>query len=84
MEPILQSVGVFEAKNRLSALLDAVEDGGEVIITRRGRPVARLTALAPGHDRERARRAAEGLRAASRGLRLDGVSLRDLIEDGRR
>ncbi len=35
-------VGAFEAKNKLSALLDRVEQGEEIIITRHGRPVARL------------------------------------------
>lgn len=36
-------VGAFEARNKLSALLDEVEQGAEVTITRRGRPVARLS-----------------------------------------
>ena len=35
-------IGTFEAKNRLSALLDQVEQGAEVTITRHGRAVARL------------------------------------------
>lgn len=35
-------IGAFDAKNRLSALLDLVEQGREVVITRHGRPVARL------------------------------------------
>jgi prevent-host-death family protein len=38
----LRSVNLAEAKARLSALLDAVEAGEEVVITRRGRSVARL------------------------------------------
>ncbi|SDB30753.1 type II toxin-antitoxin system Phd/YefM family antitoxin [Bauldia litoralis] len=38
-----QSVGAFEAKTKFSELLDRVEKGEEVIITRRGKPVARLT-----------------------------------------
>ena len=80
----MQTVGVFDAKNQLSALLDDVENGGEVIITRRGRPVARLTAFDAGPDRDRARRAADGLRAASKGLTLGGLSIRDLIDAGRR
>ena len=80
----MQTVGVFDAKNQLSALLDNVENGGEVVITRRGKPVARLTAYEAGFDRDKARRAAEGLRAVSRGLRLDGLALRDLIDAGRR
>jgi antitoxin (DNA-binding transcriptional repressor) of toxin-antitoxin stability system len=36
------TVGVFEAKTKLSELLDRVEAGSEVVITRRGRAVARL------------------------------------------
>jgi prevent-host-death family protein len=36
------TVGVSEARNKLSALLDLVERGEAVIITRRGVPVARL------------------------------------------
>ncbi|MBD2422758.1 type II toxin-antitoxin system prevent-host-death family antitoxin [Cyanobium sp. FACHB-13342] len=38
----MRSVGLAEAKAQLSALLDAVEMGDEVVITRRGQPVARL------------------------------------------
>ena len=37
-----EEIGAFEAKNTLSALLDLVEAGEEVIITRHGKPVARL------------------------------------------
>ena len=38
----MRTIGAFEAKNTLGALLDKVEKGDEVVITRRGRPVARL------------------------------------------
>ncbi|MBY0335002.1 MAG: type II toxin-antitoxin system prevent-host-death family antitoxin [Acetobacteraceae bacterium] len=41
------TVGAFEAKTHLSALLDRVERGEEITITRRGRAVARLVAPAP-------------------------------------
>ena len=41
----MREVGVLEAKTHLSALLDAVERGGEeIVITRHGKPVARLSA----------------------------------------
>jgi len=80
----MHTVGVFEAKNKLTALLDEVEEGGEVLITRRGKPVARLVRAEPGFDRAKARRAAEGLRAASKGQALGGLSLRELISEGRR
>jgi antitoxin (DNA-binding transcriptional repressor) of toxin-antitoxin stability system len=36
-------VSVADAKNRLSELLRAVEEGENVIITRNGKPVAQLT-----------------------------------------
>ena len=38
----MKLVGLAEAKAHLSALLDAVEAGDEVVITRRGQAVARL------------------------------------------
>ena len=80
----MHSIGVFEAKNRLTALLDEVEGGGEVLITRRGKPVARLVSAESGFDRAKARRAADGLRAASKGQSLGGASIRELISEGRR
>ena len=79
----MREVGAFEAKNKLSELLDEVEQGGEVVITRRGRPVARLVAPSPV-DREAAEAAAQRLRMRSRGVTLGGLSIRSLIEDGRR
>ena len=79
----MHTVGVFEAKNRLTALLDEVEAGAEVIITRRGKPVARLVPAETGFNRDKARRAAEGLKAASKGQALGGLSIRDLIDEGR-
>src|SRR5260370_35004784 len=38
----MREVGAFEAKNKLGQLLDLVERGEEVIITRHGKEVARL------------------------------------------
>lgn len=42
---VMRSHNVAEAKAHLSALLDAVESGEEIEITRRGVPVARLTRI---------------------------------------
>jgi prevent-host-death family protein len=51
----MKEVGVLEAKTHLSALIDEVTAGAEVMITRHGRPVARLVAPdAPAHDRKQA------------------------------
>lgn len=41
----MTSVGMHEAKTRLSQLVEQVERGGEVVITRNGKPVAKLTAI---------------------------------------
>ena len=40
-------VSVYEAKSSLSKLLARVERGGDVVITRSGRPVARLVPIRP-------------------------------------
>ena len=39
-------VGVRELHDRLSEYLERVEGGGKIVVTRRGRPVARLSGLA--------------------------------------
>ena len=43
----MEPVSVYDAKTHLSRLLDAVEAGEEVVITRNGRPVARLVRALP-------------------------------------
>jgi len=44
-------VGVRDLKNNLSRYLDRVQEGEEVIVTDRGKPVARLSALDHSTDR---------------------------------
>jgi len=60
----------FEAKNRFDHLLDLVERGEEVTITRHGREVARLVPAKPARDREAARAAIERLRSRAEQSRL--------------
>ncbi len=45
------TAGVREVKNHLSAYLERVRDGEEIVITDRGRPIAGLTAVDPDIDR---------------------------------
>lgn len=45
LHPSESEVGVRELHDRLSEYLERVEGGGEVVVTRRGRPVARLSGL---------------------------------------
>ena len=79
----MREVGAFEAKNKLGTLLDWVENGEEVLITRRGKAVARLVSAEPGFDRDKARRAADGILEARRGVTLGGLKIKDLVNEGR-
>jgi len=65
----MREIGAFEAKNKLSMLLDCVEQGEEVLITRHGKPIARLVPDQPGHDADRARAAAQRIRARAASLK---------------
>ncbi len=76
-------MGAFEAKTRLSELLDLAAMGERFTITKRGKPVAMLVPL----EKERRRSPAEAvdvIRAARVGASLGDDTLRDLIDDGRR
>jgi prevent-host-death family protein len=55
-------IGAFEAKNKLSALLDRVEQGEEIVITRHGRPVAKLVPSGGAIDRSQAEAALQRMR----------------------
>jgi prevent-host-death family protein len=58
----LREVGAFEAKNKLGQLLDLVERGEEITITRHGKEVARLVPVRPIRSREEARAALRRIR----------------------
>ncbi len=79
----MKQIGSYEAKTHLSQLLDDVEAGQTIVITRNGRPAARLVPVAssgPGVTS-----AIEDMRAfgeLNRGA-LKGLSIRSLVEDGR-
>jgi prevent-host-death family protein len=51
----MNQVGAFEAKNTLGSLLDRVEAGEEILITRHGKPAARLVPVSRISDADRAR-----------------------------
>jgi len=75
------TVGAFEAKTHLSALLDRVAGGEEVVITKHGKPVARLVGA---HSADRADAAVEELKSLRKGTTLGGLSWKDLRDEGRR
>lgn len=89
------TIGAYEAKTKLSALLDRVEKGESLTITRNGRPVARLV---PAEDAAPPTRVSaseadsvvEGFRRLRESLRAEGVrpfsveEIIDLIHSGRK
>lgn len=82
----MKHFGTFEAKNRFSALLDMVEAGEELTITRNGKPVAKMVPLRAAHDVEKARAAAAAIRELRKSVKPDpdGLTVRDYVEMGRR
>ena len=79
----MKTVGTFEAKTHLSTLLEQVERGEEITITRHGKAVARLVPVG-AVDRDRLEDTVARLKAFRRGRRLGEVSAKALIEEGRR
>jgi prevent-host-death family protein len=80
----MHDVALFEAKNRLSELINRVEAGEEIAITRRGKVVACLVPAATVDAGQRALDAVAGLRASRKGVSLGRLNSRDLIREGRR
>ena len=84
-------VGAFEAKNTLGALLDRVERGEEITITRHGKAVARLVPSTGVHDQNQVQTAFDGLRERARQLArqnpghpaFDWEELKKLRDSGR-
>jgi prevent-host-death family protein len=58
----MHAFGAFEAKNKFGHLLDLVEHGEEIIITRHGKEVARLVPAGQRINREEARAAVQRIR----------------------
>jgi prevent-host-death family protein len=80
----METVGSFEAKTHLASLLERVSKGERIAITKHGVPVALLVpvGLAPQRSRDAV---IDELKAFGRGRTLPkGVTIRDLIEEGRR
>ena len=80
----MENVGVYEAKTHLASLLDRVEGGEEVVITRHGKPVARLVPVAAPDEKTRTRALADEIRSTRKGFTVKAAELVDLIAVGRR
>lgn len=80
----MKEVGAFEAKTHLSSLLDEVSHGEEVLITKRGNPVARLVPAVQA-DRSQIRAAIDELLRLRKEVTLNnGLDWKTLRDEGRR
>ncbi len=79
----MESIGAYEAKTHLPKLLERVARGEKIIITKHGVPVAVLQPIDP-KQQSKPEQVIEQIKTFRSGNRLDGISLRELIEEGRR
>lgn len=82
----METVGAFEAKTHLSELLQRVEAGCEITITRHGKPVARLVPIsdAASDAQNRRDRAVDGLLKLRKKYSLGKLNAKGLVDQGRK
>ena len=76
-------VGAFEAKTHFAELLDRVCEGESITITRHGKPVAQLVPISSPQKRSRSE-VIKDLLEFGKGRKLEGLSIREMIDEGRR
>jgi prevent-host-death family protein len=84
MQQSSNTVGAYEAKTHLSELLEKVEAGEEIVITKHGTPVAKLVPVKKEASAEQRAAAIRRIQQLSTGLSLAGLKIKDLIAEGRR
>ncbi len=78
------TIGAFEAKTHLSQILDKVAAGKEFVITKHGKPVARLVPVRKTAEQPDLDEVVRQIRASRKGRKLGDVTIRQLIDEGRR
>jgi len=78
------TVGAYEAKTHLSELLEKVEAGEEITITKHGAPVAKLVPVKKGASPQERIAAIQRIQKLASGLSLGGLKVKDLLSEGRR
>lgn len=80
----METIGAFEAKTHLSALLDRVAKGEKITITRHGVPAALLMPVTGAETKLTHKEIVEGMRALRRRVKRVKMTVREMIEEGRR
>ncbi len=79
----METVGVYKAKTHLPKLLERVKKGERIIISKHGIPIAMLQPFAPQEKSDAASVIME-IRRLREKHNLSGMSIREMIEEGRR
>jgi prevent-host-death family protein len=79
----IATVGAFYAKTNFSVLLERAEHGEQILITRRGKPVARLMPIATTREGKVSEAMAK-LRKLREGTKLGGLFWKELRDAGRK
>jgi prevent-host-death family protein len=80
----METIGAFEAKTHLSALLDRVSKGETITITKHGVPAAMLVPVGREAWRLTHQEIVEGLQELRGRVKADSMTVREMIEKGRR
>ncbi len=80
----MQNIGAYEAKTHLPKLIERVMKGERITITKHGVPVAVLQSPPDTANKSDIRNTIDELREFRKKCRLDGLSIRELIDEGRR
>ena len=80
----METIGAFDAKTHLSALLDRVARGERITITRHGVPAAILVPVRDARQTLTHAEIVEGMRALRKRVKPDTVSVREMVNEGRR
>lgn len=79
----MKKIDVYDTRSRLSELIERVEAGEQVVLTRHGRPVVRMVAASEGERKSHSATVAR-IKALRKALDIRGVDIGALIKEGRR
>jgi prevent-host-death family protein len=78
----MTTIGAYEAKTHFSKLIERVARGERIIITRHGVPIVTIQPV-EGGPQTSPEEIVAAIKAFRRGHYLEGLSLREMIEEGR-
>ena len=80
----METIGAFEAKTHLAALLDRVAKGEKITITRHGVPAAVLSPVTEAEVKLSHKQIVEGMRELRKRVKPGKMSVREMVNEGRR